>query len=134
MKKQRQALSSKKPPVPSDDHSVIDDWMNSSIMPAMQDLVKQADQLIRDNIPDCHFAIKWGYAYYGNKELGWLVELTPFAVSTNIVFLSGAMFNPTPPLGEGDTSRYVKLKSEAELLSDEVKGYLEQASDYPGWK
>jgi hypothetical protein len=133
MSKQRKPLSAKKPPLPNNNHELIEEWMNSNVMPAMQDLVKEVDALIRSKIPNLHFAIKWGYAYYGTEELGWLIELTPFAVSTNVVFLNSADFDPKPPLGEGQT-RYVKLKHKNELLGMEVDDFMEQAGKTEGWK
>jgi hypothetical protein len=108
MKKVRKPLSTKKPPLPSDDHKIIEEWMSNRIMPGMQPMIKKIDSLIKEIIPDLQYAIKWGYAYYGSPELGWVIEVEAFDVSANIVFLSGAQFDPQPPLGDGNESRYVK--------------------------
>lgn len=74
MKKQRKPLSTKIPPIASLDHNLIMNWMNKETMPAMQPLVKQVDELIRKEIPNLQYSIKWGKAFYGTLELGWIIE------------------------------------------------------------
>lgn len=133
MDKQRKPLSTKKPPIPSNDYKVIEDWMSSRIMPGIQPLVKKIDSLIHDSIPNLQYAIKWGNAYYGTSELGWLLEVAAYDVSANIVFLNGSAFNPQPPLGSGE-SRYFKLKRFEELEEKNIARFLKQASHIKGWK
>jgi hypothetical protein len=70
MEKQRKPLSTKKPPIPSNDHKVIEDWMANRIMPGIQPMIKKIDYTITDLIPNLQYAVKWGNAYYGTKELG----------------------------------------------------------------
>lgn len=96
-------------------------------------MVKKIDSLIRDSIPNLHFAIKWGNAYYGTKKFGWLIELAAYDVSTNIVFLNGAAFNPQPPLGTGQT-RYFKLRALEELEEQNIASFVKQAGQTIGWK
>ena len=134
MDKQRKPLSTKKPPIPSNDHKVIEDWMASRIMPGIQPMIKKIDTLIHDSIPNLQFAIKWGNAYYGTNELGWLIEVAAYDVSANIVFLNGAAFNPQPPLGTGGETRYIKLKTIDELNSKLVIDFIKQAGNLDGWK
>ena len=134
MKKQRKPLSTKKPPVPSDDHGIIEDWMNNHIMPSIQPIVMKIDSLIKESIPNLQYAIKWGNAYYGSKELGWVIEVAAYDVSVNIVFLSGAKFRDQPPLGDSDQSRYVKLKVVDEVNQPEIKKWIQQAGRLSGWK
>ena len=134
MKKQRKPLSTKKPPVPSDDHKIIEDWMTNRIMPSIQPIVMKIDSLINESIPNLQYAIKWGNAYYGSKELGWVIEVAAYDVSVNIVFLSGAKFHDQPPLGDGDQSRYVKLKVVDEVNQPEIKKWIQQAGRLSGWK
>jgi len=94
MKKQRKPLSTKKPPVPSNDHQIIKDWMKQRIMPGIQPLIVKIDRLIHDSIPGL------------------------------IVFLNGAAFDPEPPLGTGGESRYIKLKTTEELDSQPVINFI----------
>lgn len=133
MDKQRKPLSTKKPPIPSNDHKVIEDWMATRIMPGMKPMIKKIDRLIHDSIPNLQYAIKWGRAYYGTNKLGWLIEVAPYDVSANIVFLNAATFDPQPPLGTGET-RYIKLKTMEEVNDPLVVDYIKQAAGQDGWK
>jgi hypothetical protein len=132
MNKKRTGSSTRKPPKPSDDHAVIDDWTRR-IMPDLQPIVSRLDQLIREILPDVHYAIKWKKAYYGLPGHGWVIEMVAYDVSVNVVFLGGADFDPPPPLGDGDRSRYIKLKSHAEVNEQELRSWIKTASLVDGW-
>jgi hypothetical protein len=134
MDKQRKPLSTKKPPIPSSNHDIILNWMQNETMPAMQALVKQVDELIIQKIPNLHYSVKWGNAFYGTPELGWLIEVAAFAKTMNIVFLNGAKFERQPPLGTDIQTRYIKVKSSAEINDPIVIDFIEQASKVEGWK
>ena len=132
MDKSRKGTSSRKPPEPSDDHSQIDDWMQRA-MPDLQPILQRLDKMIRDALPKAHYALKWKKAYYGVPDRGWVIELVAYDVSVNIVFLGGADFDPPPPLGEGDRSRYVKIKSVDELDDPDLDKWIKQAGKVDGW-
>ena len=134
MEKQRKSLSTKKPPIPSKDYKVIEDWMANRIMPGIKPLIKKIDSLILDSIPDLNYAIKWGNAYYGTDELGWLIEIAAYDVSANIVFLNGVAFDPQPPLGTGGETRYFKLREVEEIKEKNIINFLNQAGQLKGWK
>ena len=133
MDKQRKPLSTKKPPIASNEYKIIEDWMSSRIMPGILPMIKKIDNLIHDSIPNLQYAIKWGNAYYGTSELGWLIEVAAYDVSVNIVFLSGAAFDPQPPLGTGET-RYFKLREMEELEEKNIASFLRQSGQKIGWK
>ena len=120
--------TTRKPPVPSDSHAEIEDWIGNS-MPRMQPIVRQLDGSIRKTIPDLQYAIKWGKAYYGSPKLGWVIELVAY-----VVFFGGADFDPPPPLGTTDRSRYVKLSTVEEAQGAEMKRWIKQAGRIQGWK
>ena len=134
MDKQRKPLSTKKPPIPSENNEILKDWMQNNIMPKMQPLIKRIDEMITERIPDLQYSIKWGSAFYGTPENGWLIEVAAYAVSINIVFLSGANFDPQPPLGTDDRSRYIKLTTMGDLNNPQVIDFIEQAKGLNGWK
>ncbi|TWG93155.1 hypothetical protein L599_001500000340 [Luteimonas sp. J16] len=121
----------RKPPVPSDSHAVVADWM-AGTMPALQPIVEHVDRAIRDAIPGLQYAVKWKKAYYGLPGKGWLMEMVAYDVSVNLVFFAGAKFDPAPPLGEG--SRYVKIRSLDEARAPEVRDWIGQATKHPGWR
>ena len=93
-------------------------------------MIKKIDLLIHDSIPNLVYAIKWGNAYYGTNELGWLVEIAAYDVSVNIVFLNGVALNPQPPLGKGELTRYFKLK---EIEEKNIANFVQQAGQISGW-
>jgi hypothetical protein len=134
MEKQRKPLSTKKPPIPSVDHDIIMNWMKNETMPAMQVLVKRVDELILEKIPNLQYSIKWGNAFYGTNELGWIIEVGAFAKSMNIVFLNGAKFERQPPLGSDIQTRYIKVSSIDEINDSIVIDLIEQAGQINGWK
>jgi hypothetical protein len=133
-KKERKPITTKQPPMPTDSHAEIEDWMTRLVMPVMHPIVERLDESIRETIPGLQFAIKWKRAYYGVPELGWIIEIAPYAVSVNVSFFGGADFDPPPPLGDTDRSRYVKLTTLEEAQGPEMHQWIEQAGRVPGWK
>lgn len=132
MDKAPKGLATKTPPVPSDSHAEIDDWMRR-LMPDLQPIVKRLDEMIRDAIPDLQYAVKWKKAYYGLPDHGWLIEMVAYDVSVNVVFFGGADFDTPPPLGTTDRTRYVKVKSLDELDQPEMSEWIENAGRVDGW-
>ncbi|HEX7123647.1 MAG TPA: DUF1801 domain-containing protein [Gemmatimonadaceae bacterium] len=132
MAKAPKADSSRKPPTPSDSRAELDEWIRRQ-MPDLNPIVRRVDELIREIIPGLQYAVKWKKAYYGTPQLGWVIELAAYDVSANVVFLSGADFDPPPPLGSG-RSRYIKVKSVEEVEAPEVRGWIQQAGRTPGWR
>ena len=132
MAKSRNPSTARKPPEPSDSHAEIDDWTRS-VMPDLQPIVKRLDGMIRESIPGLQYAIKWKKAYYGLPELGWLIEMVAYDVSVNVVFFGGAEFDSSPPLGDTDRSRYVKVTSVKDVERREMRDWVEQAGHVPGW-
>ena len=108
MAKPRKPNAARKPPVPSDSHADIEDWIRR-VMPDLHPIVKRLDELIRETIPGLQYAVKWKKAYYGLPELGWIIEMVAYDVSVNVVFFGGAEFDPPPPLGTTERTRYVKV-------------------------
>jgi hypothetical protein len=125
--------SSRTPPVPAESHVDIENWMRG-LVPHLQPIVERLDDVIRETIPGLRFAIKWKKAYYGSPELGWVIEIVSYDVSVNVVFFGGADFDPPPPLGTVDRSRYVKLTTLEEAHGPEMRKWIKQAGRVPGWK
>jgi hypothetical protein len=131
--KARKGTSTRQPPVPSDDHSEIDDWMRRA-MPDLQPIVHRLDAMIRDTLSGVQYALKWKKAYYGVPDQGWVIELVAYDVSVNVVFHGGADFDTPPPLGDTDRSRYIKVKTLDELDDPAFQGWIETAGRVEGWK
>jgi hypothetical protein len=122
-----------KPPVPSDSHAAIEDWIRP-VMPDLHPIVKRLDELICEMIPGLQYAVKWKKAYYGLPEQGWIIEMVAYDVSVNVVFFGGADFDPQPPLGTVGRSRYVKLKTLEEAQGPLMRKWIEHAGRVHGWK
>ena len=133
MAKSRKPATTRKPPVLSESHAEIDDWIGR-VMPDLQPVVKRLDEMIRETIPELRYAVKWRKAYYGLPEVGWLMEMVAYDVSVNIVFFGGADFDSPPPLGDAGRSRYVKVRTVEEAERPEVRKWIEQARGVPGWQ
>ncbi|MEZ5419071.1 MAG: DUF1801 domain-containing protein [Vicinamibacterales bacterium] len=133
MKNTRKQTTVRKPPVPSDSHAEIEDWIRR-VMPDLNPIVTHLDELIRKMLPGLQYAVKWKKAYYGSPDLGWIIEMVAYDVSVNLVLLGGADFDSPPPLGDADRSRYVKLKTLEEAKAPDIRAWIEQAGRVPGWK
>ena len=133
MKKPANPETARKPPVPSESHAEIEDWIHR-VMPDLQPIVEGLDRSIRGTIPGLRYALKWKKAYYGLPELGWIIEMVAYDVSVNVVFFGGAEFDPSPPLGETGRTRYVKVKTADEAARPEMLSWIAQAGRVPGWR
>ena len=133
MGKSRKPTTTRKPPVPSESHAEIDDWIQR-VMPDLHPIVARLDESIRETIPGLRYAIKWKKVYYGLPELGWIIEMVAYDVSANVVFFGGADFDSPPPLGTTERTRYVKVNNLKEAEGTEMHKWIEQAGRFPGWK
>ena len=125
--------TARKAPVPTDSHAEIEDWIRR-VMPDLHPIVQRLDELIREAIPGLHYAVKWKKAYYGLPELGWIIEMVAYDVSVNVVFFGGADFDPPPPLGTTERTRYVKVKTVDEAQQPLMRKWIEQAGRVRGWQ
>ena len=132
MDKSRKGESTRKPPVPSESHAEIDDWMRR-VMPDLQPIVKRLDEMVREALSGTQYAVKWKKAYYGVPDHGWVIEMVAYDVSVNVVFLGGADFDTPPPLGTTDRSRYVKVRTLDELEQPDLPKWIEDAGRVAGW-
>lgn len=132
MKKAPKSHTTRKRPVPAESHAVVDEWFDDS-MPKVQPLLKKLDKMIRAELKDPQYAVKWQKAYYGNEKLGWVIELAGYHKSVNVVFLAGSKFASAPPEGEGE-SRYIKIQHDDEIPEANLKKWIKTALKTPGWK
>ena len=59
--------------------------------------------------------------------------MVAYDVSVNVVFFGGADFDPPPPLGTTDRSRYIKVKTLDELEQPDLHKWIEDAGRVAGW-
>jgi hypothetical protein len=120
----------RKPPE-SGSHSDIDEWFGT-LVPHLQPIVKALDKSIRAEVSGLQYAVKYRRAFYGLPDLGWIIELAPYDVSANVLFLGGADFQTPPSLGSGST-RYVKVTSLDEAKEPELRAWMNEAGRTSGW-
>lgn len=125
--------SGRTPPEAAAEHSDIDQWFGR-LMPGLLPIVKGLDESVRAAVPDLHYAVKYKKAFYGLPELGWIIEVAPYDVSVNVLFLGGADFNSPPPLGTADRTRYVKITTPDQTKRPELLDWIAQAGRTFGWK
>ena len=125
--------AARRPPVPTDSQVEIADWIRS-VMPALHPIVQRLDKMIRETIPGLQYAVKWKKAYYGLPELDWIIEMVAYDVSVNVVFFGGAEFDPPPPLGTTERTRYVKVKTLEEVQAPMMREWIDQARRVRGWQ
>ncbi len=133
MGKTRKPNATRTPPVATDSHTEIEDWTRR-VMPDLHPIVKRLDASIRETIPRLRYAVKWKRAYYGTPDLGWLIEMVAYDVSVNVVFFGGAEFDPPPPFGDTERTRYIKVKTLEEAQGPEMHEWIAQAGRVPGWR
>lgn len=132
MPKQVKGLAGRTPPELSLDHSPIDAWI-TQLMPRMQPLAARLDEAICQALPSPSFAVKRMRAHYGLPTLGCVIELAVYHISVNVLFYGGADFDPPPPLGVTDRTRYVKLTSLDEVSRPDLNDWIRQAALVKGW-
>lgn len=125
-------FSSRVPPVAGGGHELIEEWL-SGVMPAVHPLVAAIDELICETVDGLEFAVKWSKAHYGIPEHGWVIELSAYHRSANVLFFFGSELDPPPPLGEVDTSRYLKLTDVEQVADPQLRTWIAQAATGPGW-
>jgi hypothetical protein len=59
--------------------------------------------------------------------------MVAYDVSVNVVFFGGADFDPPPPLGTTDRSRYFKVTALDELEQPNLHRWIENAGRVAGW-
>lgn len=128
--KSHKPLSSKKPPQPTEDYELISNWI-ADAKPSLNPILKEVDKLIRGQIKDPRYAIKWGKAYYGSPAHGWVIEVVAYDVSVNVVFLNGRKLTSPPELG--DETRYVKISEISELETAQLQEWITQSCNTAGW-
>ncbi|MBV8980095.1 MAG: hypothetical protein JO086_04275 [Acidimicrobiia bacterium] len=132
MPKTIKGLAGRTPPVPSADPDAIAEWCRRQ-MPDLQPLVMQLDELIRGTVQHLDLALQRNRAFYGLPNVGWIIELAPYAVSVNVLFFGGADFPSPPPLGTTDRTRYIKLTGLDDEQRLQLRSWIKLAARTPGW-
>ncbi|HZQ30967.1 MAG TPA: DUF1801 domain-containing protein [Mycobacterium sp.] len=100
-----------------------------------RDVGARLDDLIGRTIPDVHKAVKWNQPFYGHKGEGWFVAFRCYTNYVQVQFFKGISLDPMPPKAsrQGDV-RYFDIHEDDELDENQLRSWIEQASNLPGEK
>jgi hypothetical protein len=123
-------------------------WLNG-VKPEHRSIVKRIDTLIGELIPDVRQAIKWrkasqplGVPFYGIPDQGWIVAMWSFKDRVGVGFIAGTLLDPEPPVtsmagpwNRGTTvkGRRIDIHDESEFDEAQLRSWISQARDLPGW-
>ena len=123
-------------------------WI-AGVKPEHRSLVKRIDALISEMIPGVRRAIKWrkpsqplGVPFYGLPGHGWIVAMWSFKDRVGVGFIAGTRLHPEPPVtsmagpwnrGTSAKARRIDIHDESEFDEAQLRSWLEQSRDLPGW-
>lgn len=107
-------------------------WIEG-VKPAQQALVRRIDRIVGEEVPGVRRGVKWSMPMYGLPGQGWLVHVGSFKDYVAVGFFSGMSLDPQPPNGESGHMRRMNYASEAELDERQLRSWLQQAKELPGW-
>jgi hypothetical protein len=100
-----------------------------------RDVGQRLDELIVGAVPDVHKAVKWNQPFYGHKGEGWFLSFRCYTHYVQLQFLKGTSLDPMPPkASKHDEVRYLDIHEDDELDEDQLRSWIEQASDLPDEK
>ena len=107
-----------------------------SAMPGWKrEVGRRLDELIVGTLPDVHKAVKWNQPFYGHKGEGWFLSFRCYTQYVQLQFLKGTSLDPMPPkASKHDEVRYLDIRGEDDLDEDQLRSWIEQASDLPAEK
>jgi hypothetical protein len=98
------------------------------------ELGRQLDALIEQTVRDVRKAVKWNQPLYGVEGEGFFLSFRCFTTYVKVTFFRGASLDPMPPVAFKDPdARALHLHEDDELDEELVAGWIEQASELPGW-
>ena len=123
-------------------------WI-AGVKPEHRSLVKRIDALISEMIPSVRRAIKWrkpsqtlGVPFYGLPGHGWIVAMWSFKDRVGVGFIAGTRLHPEPPVtsmagpwnrGTSAKARRIDIHDESEFDEAQLRSWLEQSRELPGW-
>lgn len=133
---------------PLDGDAGVRAWIDG-VKPAHRGMVARIDALIGAVIPKVRRAIKWrkptqplGVPVYGLPGKGWMVLMWSFKNHVSVGFVAGTLLEPPPPVDKmaSPWSRTLPFRGRRADYPDasafdeaQLRSWLEQARDLPGW-
>jgi hypothetical protein len=92
------------------------------------------DDLIVRTVPDVHKAVKWNQPFCFEGE-GWFLAFRCYTKYVTLQFFRGTSLDPVPPKPSKHIEvRYLDIHEHDDLDEDQLRSWIEQASNLPGEK
>lgn len=115
-----------------DGDGVVQDYIRA--MPGWkQDVGQRLDALVTDTVPDLRKAVRWNSPFYG-ASAGWFLSFHCFTRYIKVTFFDGVSLVPVPPVGSKDPkARYAHIPEDGVFDEAQMRDWIRQASELPGW-
>src|ERR1051326_7113933 len=110
----------------------VEAWVNN-VKPELQSIARKIDKLILDAMPDAVCVVKWNVPFYGLRGQGWIVAINSFKAHVKLLFFGAADLKPKPPAGKTHNAIDFHSHEELDHHLKQVKAWLQQARELPGW-
>lgn len=123
-------------------------WIGG-IKPEHGSMAQRVDSLIKEIIPDIKCTTKWhkpsqplGVPFYGISAKGWIIAMWSFKNEFSVGFIAGTLLTPQPDVVKMSgpwnrnseiKARRVDIRDESEFNENQLRSWIEQASQLPGW-
>jgi hypothetical protein len=98
------------------------------------DVGRCLDALIVRTVPGVHKAVRWNSPFYGVDGKGWFLSFHCFTSYVKVAFFRGASLRPIPPgKSKQKAVRYLDILEDDKLDEAQLAGWIQQASQLPGW-
>jgi hypothetical protein len=127
-------LSGGNPQIPKGDGDAPVQAYIESMPGWKHDVGRRLDDLIVDVIPHTQKAVRWNSPFYGTEGNGWFASYHCFTRYVKVTFFNGASLDPLPPEPSKDSgTRYVHIHEDGEVDEEQMRDWIRQAGDLPGW-
>jgi hypothetical protein len=100
-----------------------------------RDVGQLLDDLIMRAVPDVHKAVKWNQPFYGLDGETWFLSFRCYTKYVQVQFLKGTSLDPLPPKESKHAEvRYLDIHEDDELDENQLRSWIDQASNLPGEK
>jgi hypothetical protein len=128
-------LSGGNPQIPKGDgRGPVEDYL--AAMPDWkQGIGRRLDDLVLQEVPDVHQAVKWNQPFYGGPDGTWFLSFRCYTHYVQVTFLKGTSLDPMPPKASKHAEvRYLDIHEDDELDEAQLRRWIKQASKLPGEK
>lgn len=95
---------------------------------------RRLDQLVLEEVPNVHNAVKWNQPFYGAGDGTWFLSFRCYTGYVQVQFFKGTSLEPVPPKASTHPEvRYLDIR-EGDLDEQQFRVWVRQASELPGEK